>query len=65
MDLSRAEWRKSTLSQGGGNNCVEVATLPGGGRVVRDPKDIGGPVPAFAPDSWRAFIGGVKDGVFG
>ncbi|SFL06675.1 protein of unknown function [Streptosporangium canum] len=60
----RLTWRKSSYS-GSGDNCVEVAALPGGGRAVRDSKDVGGPVLTFAPDEWRAFIRGVKDGAFG
>ena len=55
-DLSGAIWRKSTRSSNGGSTCVEVAdNLPG--RVfVRDSKDPNGPVLAFEPDAWRAFI---------
>jgi hypothetical protein len=64
MDLSHAEWRKSTRSQGGSANCVEVAELPGGGRAVRDSKNPSGPVLKFTPGEWDAFIGGVKDGEF-
>lgn len=57
-------WRKSSHS-GSGDNCVEVAALPGGGRAVRDSKDPGGPVLTFTPGEWHAFIGNVKDGAFG
>ncbi|GAA2883996.1 DUF397 domain-containing protein [Streptosporangium fragile] len=58
-------WHKSSLSSAEGQNCVEVAALPGGGRAVRDSKDPGGPVLTFTPDEWHAFIRSVKDGAFG
>jgi hypothetical protein len=60
-DLSRAVWRKSTLSHT--NGCVEVAFV--GDRVaVRDSKDRNGPVLLFTPFEWEAFVGGVRDGEF-
>jgi len=43
MDLSSANWRKSSFSSGGGNACVEVAVLPGI-VAIRDSKDPDGPV---------------------
>jgi uncharacterized protein DUF397 len=60
-DLSRAVWRKSTLSHT--NGCVEVAFVED--RVaVRDSKDRNGPVLLFTPFEWEAFVGGVRDGEF-
>ncbi|MFE9655364.1 DUF397 domain-containing protein [Micromonospora sp. NPDC006431] len=60
LDLSGAGWRTSTRSSGNGN-CVEVAAV--GGRIaVRDSKDRPGPVLAFGPAAWAAFVAGV-DGV--
>jgi hypothetical protein len=62
MDLSSAEWRKSTFS--GVNGCVEVAVLDD--RVaVRDSKDPGGSVLMFSRQEWAAFLGGVRAGEFG
>lgn len=61
MDLSDARWRKSTRSNGGGGACVEVADNLSGVVVVRDSKDTGGPVLAFGPATWRAFVGHVVD----
>jgi hypothetical protein len=60
-DLSRAVWRKSTLSHT--NGCVEVAFIDD--RVaLRDSKDRNGPVLLFTPFEWEAFVGGVRDGEF-
>ena len=63
MDLTRAQWRKSTRS-GNSGNCVEVAELPDGGRAVRDSKDPQGPVLRFTRDEWSAFVAGARDGEF-
>lgn len=56
-------WIKSSLSLAHGN-CVEVAGLAGGGIGVRNSRDAGGPVLAFTPDEWCAFLGGVRNGEF-
>jgi hypothetical protein len=61
VDLSRAEWRKSTRS--GVNGCVEVAFVAE--RIaVRDAKDPNGPVLVFTAHEWDAFIGGAREGEF-
>lgn len=59
----RARWRKAARSQGNGA-CVEVAdNLPG--RIgVRDSKDPTGGELWVAPDEFRAFLRGVKTGMF-
>jgi Domain of unknown function (DUF397) len=59
-DLS---WVKSSLSFSN-SNCVEVASLPGGGIGVRDSKDPEGPVLRFTPGEWKAFLGGARYGEF-
>ncbi|WP_433536584.1 DUF397 domain-containing protein [Micromonospora sp. CA-249363] len=56
MDLTGAQWRKSTRSGNDAGACVEVAdNLPG--RVhVRDSKDRDGGVLTFSPAAWRFFV---------
>jgi hypothetical protein len=64
MDLTTAEWHKSSYSNGNGGQCVEVArNLP---RVVavRDSKDPEGPKLIFEPAQWAVFTSGVKAGEF-
>ncbi|WBB92715.1 DUF397 domain-containing protein [Verrucosispora sp. WMMC514] len=56
MDLTRAAWRKSSRSNSNGGACVEVADNLPGLVAVRDSKDPAGPVLAFTPAAWRAFI---------
>jgi hypothetical protein len=62
-DLARAEWFKSTRSSPSCDNCVEVAFVDQA-VAVRDSKDPTGPVLAFTPEEWGAFLGGAKDGEF-
>jgi hypothetical protein len=60
---SGLNWVKSSLSFSNGN-CVEVASLPGGGVGVRNSRDAEGPVLRFTLGEWHAFIGGVQIGEF-
>jgi Domain of unknown function (DUF397) len=66
VDLSRAEFRKSSFS--GANGCVEVAVV--GGLVgVRDSKQVGRdrpepPVLWFAAEEWEAFLRSARAGEF-
>jgi hypothetical protein len=64
MDLTRAQWRKSSHSNANGGACVEVAQNLPGVVAVRDSKDPDGPKLAFAPDEWLAFTAGVRAGKF-
>jgi hypothetical protein len=54
LDLSRAEWRKSSRS-GTGPNCVEVAPV-GPLTAVRDSKNPTGPTLTYPVSSWMAFL---------
>ncbi|MDG4817970.1 DUF397 domain-containing protein [Micromonospora sp. WMMD956] len=56
MDLSSARWKKSTRSGTSGGDCVEVAANLTNVVAVRDSKDPSGPVLAFTPQTWRAFV---------
>ncbi|MDG9718723.1 DUF397 domain-containing protein [Streptomyces sp. DH24] len=55
-DLSGATWRKSSYSDGGANNCVEVGIGLPGVVPVRDSKVPHGPVVVFRVSSWAAFV---------
>jgi hypothetical protein len=60
--LSRADWRKSTRSNGNGGNCVEVARNFLDIVAVGDSKDPHGPKLTVDPAEWRNFIADVKAG---
>ncbi len=64
MDLTSADWRKSSYSSNSGN-CVEVARNLPGVVAVRDSKDPDGPALVFTADEWRAFVSGARAGEFG
>ena len=61
VDLSAAEWRKSSFSNGG-EQCVEIADLPGGGVALRDSKNPSLPALRYTIDEWDAFRKGVIAG---
>ncbi|MER7790178.1 DUF397 domain-containing protein [Streptomyces sp. NPDC097640] len=64
-DFSRAEWVKSSYSNGDGGACVEWApAYASTGRVpVRDSKDPhGGPALVFPAVAWSSFVSAVKGG---
>ncbi|NYI06904.1 DUF397 domain-containing protein [Allostreptomyces psammosilenae] len=61
-DLRRAEWRKSSYSNGGGGECIEAATNFPGVVPVRDSKDPEGPALVFHASAFAAFVGAVKAG---
>ncbi|MFI6060292.1 DUF397 domain-containing protein [Streptomyces sp. NPDC051286] len=58
------EFKKSSASQGGQQDCIEVARTADGGRAVRDSKNRDGGLQFYAPAGWAAFIDGVKAGAF-
>lgn len=59
MDLTSAQWRKSSHSGAQGGDCVEVAGV-GGGIALRDSKDPGGPALMLDRGSWRRFTAQIK-----
>ena len=62
-DFTAATWRKSSRSGDNGGQCVEV-TFASDAVGVRDSKDPSGPVLAFAPGEFDAFVSGVTAGEF-
>ncbi len=56
MELTGAQWRKSTRSNSNGGNCVEVADNLPGVVLVRDTKDRDGGTLTFTPTAWRTFV---------
>ena len=59
IDLSRAEWRKSSYSSQSGN-CVEVAHNLPGPVAVRDSKEPDGARLVVSRETWRVFISSVR-----
>jgi hypothetical protein len=62
MESSRLNWRKASYSGTNGGGCVEVATNMPATVVVRDSKDLRGPVLTVESAEWRDFIADVKAG---
>ncbi|THA74415.1 DUF397 domain-containing protein [Streptomyces sp. A0642] len=56
LDLSTANWRKSSYSDGGGTNCVEVSDTFPALVPVRDSKTPTGPALVFSTAAWSAFV---------
>ncbi|MEU9886975.1 DUF397 domain-containing protein [Sphaerisporangium sp. NPDC051011] len=59
IDVSRATWRKSSRSQGQGENCVEVARM-GPQVAVRDSKTLDGDVLVVNGQEWNIFLSSIK-----
>ncbi|MFI9171709.1 DUF397 domain-containing protein [Streptomyces lincolnensis] len=59
-DLGAAVWRKSSYSDGGGTNCVEVADGYPGIVPVRDSKVPDGQVLVFGAASWASFVAKIQ-----
>jgi Domain of unknown function (DUF397) len=64
MDLTGADWLKSSYSGNNGGNCVEVARNLPGAVAIRDSKNPDGPVLVLAPDAFAAFTDGIRAGDF-
>jgi hypothetical protein len=59
IDLSRAEWRKSSYS-GQDGNCVEVARNLPGLVAVRDSEKPDGVKLVISQETWRVFLKGLR-----
>ncbi len=59
IDLSRAEWHKSSYSSQNGN-CVEVAHNLPGLVAIRDSKEPGRAKLVVSAETWRAFLLAVR-----
>jgi hypothetical protein len=62
MQDATLTWRKSTRS-GAAGHCVEIANVPAA-VLVRDSKDVDGPVLSFANSGWSSFLDGIRAGEF-
>lgn len=60
-DLANLVWRKSSRSNGGGGNCVEVAFVPGT-TALRDSKNPTGSVLLLPPAGWHMFRTAITNG---
>jgi hypothetical protein len=54
--MNTLQWFKSSYSDSGGGDCLEVAIRPGTAVHVRDSKDPSGPSLTFAAAEWSAFL---------
>jgi hypothetical protein len=54
--MNELRWVKSSYSGGDQANCVEVAALPDGGRVVRDSKNPQGGMLVLSPGQWKELV---------
>lgn len=61
MDLSEVTWRKSSRSEGGGENCVEVASAPGH-TLIRDSKNPHGDTHAITRQAFAHLVTRIKRG---
>ncbi|MDX2530144.1 DUF397 domain-containing protein [Streptomyces europaeiscabiei] len=58
--LSSAVWHKSSYSEGGGGECLEVAANHPTHIPVRDSKTPLGPKLVFRAEAWSAFVEDLK-----
>jgi hypothetical protein len=63
LDSAALTWRKSSRSAQGGDECVEVAELPGV-IAVRDSKNPDGSVLAFGTSAFQSFVVAARSGSF-
>jgi hypothetical protein len=60
MDLTNAQWRKSSYSGTNGGNCVEVALNLSGVVAVRDSKNPCGEPLTLTPHQWRILLASIN-----
>ncbi|MCQ0022776.1 DUF397 domain-containing protein [Streptomyces somaliensis DSM 40738] len=60
LDRTAVVWRKSSYSEGGDGNCVEVAGGSPSVVPVRDSKVPHGPALVFPAPAWAAFLAGLR-----
>lgn len=58
--MAQLIWRKSSHS-GSGDQCVEVAALPGGARAVRDSKNPDLPALSLSPARFTDLVRGLSE----
>ncbi|MGP3925440.1 DUF397 domain-containing protein [Streptomyces sp. 8N616] len=63
LDLTAAQWRKSSYSSDTGGDCVEVAAMPHA-IAIRDSKNPDGPALTFTPAAFAAFVTAAATGEF-
>ena len=57
------KWRKASYSTANGGDCVEVARVPGAGRVAaRDSKHPRGPQLEYTAAAWRRLLADIRLG---
>ncbi|TDB87078.1 DUF397 domain-containing protein [Actinomadura sp. KC216] len=59
MDLTKAEWRKSSYTTSNGGDCVELASVPDM-VAVRDSKDPEGPKLLVTRRAFAALLSDIK-----
>lgn len=65
MEFTSTAWTKPQKCDNSSPSCVEVKRDKASGDfLVRDSKQIDGPVLSFSPDEWSAFGASIKDGQF-
>ncbi|TYR38627.1 DUF397 domain-containing protein [Streptomyces parvus] len=65
IDLSAANWRKSSYSNQDGGACLEIADDFAAVVPARDSKNPHGPALTFTATDWSSFVSAVKDGSVG
>jgi uncharacterized protein DUF397 len=64
MDLTHAEWHKSSYSGANGGQCVEVAVNLPEIVALRDSKNPSGPALKVEPQAFAALLASIRAGEF-